>query len=626
MHTTEKETNPPPVRPSGTVRSRLSRARARLRAGAPRGKAVALPRLLAGCLTAWLASAAATAPAVAAVPNETCGAALLAAPLQLHTPVTGTTVTAHNDYELSGPGCFAGVGQTPSTANGGEAVYRFVAPFDGTFSFRVTDHATANLVLYVSSACQGGPPPVTVTSCLAAANRRIPGAPAEEVHCMPLGQGEAVFVYVDEAGTGGSSFVIEVSSCRFEFEPNGVPDESILEEQAGGLTCGDVGAIDPPGDVDFWALGALVAGARVFSLIDGVSTETTDFDMRVTTATDTLEFDDLNNDVEYGVDSPNIAGSVLTGELEFLRINYHDPVVAAEPYRLHTTVQPGIASATTESEPNGTIGTADAAANNYFYGDLPGPPPSTDVDIYAFQAVAGEQIHFGLDGDPLRNNTPMNPQMALLDAVGTVLREVNDGSASSSTASGAGSLTATAPFSPAEGMVFRIPADGTYYVRVSIGNVSPTANGAGDYLLSIGRNCQASLDPFVDDDGDGFVNQDDCAPLISGTFAPPAPVTNVRFHADFVTLEWDSAQASGGPDTVHDAFRGQVEDLPVSGTDSEICILGDTDVTTVVDPEIPALGRAFYYFVRGHNECGDESYGFDSSGNKRFSEGPNSCP
>jgi hypothetical protein len=348
--------------------------------------------------------------------------------------------------------------------------------------------------------------------------------------------------------------------------------------------------------------------------------------MRVTTAEDTLEFDDLNNDIEYGQDSCNLGGTPLTEEETFLRVSYHDPGTASEPYRLYTTIQPPLASATPESEPNDTIGTANTGVNNYFFGNLPGPPPSTDADFYAFDAEAGDLIHFGLDGDPLRDNTPINPQMAILDPNGTVLRIVNDGAATSSTASGAGSLEEVAPFSPAEGMVFRIQTSGTYYLRVTIGNVSPTANGAGDYLLSIAHDCQALLDPGNDDDGDTVLNADDCAPLSPGVFAPPSEITNLRLLIDTVTIEWDSAVPDGGADTVHDIFRGVVNLLPVTGDPSEICLLPDSPPTSIVDPDVPPLDGIFYYLARGHNTCADGTFGFATDGTERISEGPNGCP
>ena len=59
---------------------------------------------------------------------------------------------------------------------------------------------------------------------------------------------------------------------------------------------------------------------------------------------------------------------------------------AQEPYRLYAVVQPPLASATTETEPNNTPAQANMAANNYFLGALTN---SADVDVYEFEAKKG---------------------------------------------------------------------------------------------------------------------------------------------------------------------------------------------------------------------------------------------
>lgn len=559
------------------------------------------------------------------LPGDTCSTATT---LTLGAPVAGTNVDAADDYRLFGAGCFAGAGQLPSQATGADATYRFVAPADGDYSVRVHDYApSSNLVLYVGADCPSGAPPAEVGSCLAAANRRVAG-PAEEVFCLSLAADEAVWIFVDEATPGGGSdFIVEVDECRREVEPNDVPEEEVLEGQGAGLTCNDEGSIDPPGDLDYWALGALIEDARVFSLIDGVATDTTDFDLRVTTELDTLEYDDLNNDVDYGVNSPNVGGTPLVGEEAFLRVSYNDPFIAAEPYRLYTTVQPPLATATPESEPNDDPTTANGATHTYFYGILSGSAPSTDVDVYAVPVSTGSLLHIGLDGDPLRDGTPINARVELLSTDGvTVLREVNDGSASSSGCVGCmGTLEAETPFAPSEGMVYRIAESGTYYIRVTIGSVSPFSDGAGDYLLSVAADCEPVLDPAVDHDGDEVATGEDCAPLIPGTFHQPLEIENVRFPNP-ETIAWDSAVPAAGEDTVHDLVRGVVADLPVAGEVSEVCLLPDSPPTFVVDPDVPAPDEAFYYVVRGHNECGDGTFGYATDGEERLPEGPNGCP
>jgi hypothetical protein len=419
--------------------------------------------------------------------NDTCASA---APLSVNTPVSGTTAFAVNDYQLSGAACFTGIGQTASTATGADVVYSFTASSAGSYSFKVTNYSTANnLVLYAASSCPAATPgvPVTVGTCLAAANRNS-SASSEEIACLALTAGQQIFLFVDEDSlTTGSPFTIEATQCTAETEANNTP------ATANALSCGVQGSINPAADVDFFSLGTPATGSRVFALLDGVSSNTTDYDMRVTTATDTLEYDDLNNDIAFGSLASNVAGTPLTGVASFLRVNHNSAAAVAEPYRLYAVVQPPIASATAETEPNNTTGQANTAGNNYFSGSLSAPAASTDVDIFSFTATAGDLIMLNLDGDPLRNNTPIDGALALLDSAGTVLVSVNDGGSASSTTTGAGSLTATTPFSPAEGLTFRATTTGTYYARVSIGTSSTGSIGAGDYLLSIARNCQVGV-------------------------------------------------------------------------------------------------------------------------------------
>jgi len=423
--------------------------------------------------------------------------------LTLDTPVNGTTVAALNDYQLSGSACFTGVGQTASTATGRDVVYSFIAPTAANYSFRVTGYDfNKNLVLYVASTCPAGLPPVTVGSCLGAANRE-PASTAEEVKCLALAASQQVFVFVDENTlTAGSTFTIEVNRCDQETEANNTPGT------ANAVTLpvmGIEGSISPAGDVDFYALGTVAAGSRVFAMVDGVAANAEDFDLRLTTTTDTLQYDDNSNDAQFGSGSPNIDGTPTPGVATplFLRVN-NLAGAASEPYRFYAVVQPpgsnpgcNNCSATTETEPNNKLDQANAAANNYFYGSLSGPAPSTDVDIYRFLAQAGTLIYLGLDADPLRNNTPINAQLELVDSGGASLMLVNDVHQASSTTSGAGSLTATTPFSPGEALVYRVATSGTYYAKVSIGNSSAGSTGAGDYLLSISASAGGVL-PFVD--------------------------------------------------------------------------------------------------------------------------------
>jgi hypothetical protein len=441
--------------------------------------------------------------------NETCVAATA---LALNTPVTGTTMAAFNDYQLTGATCFTGVGQTSSTATGREVVYSFTAPTANTFSFKVTNYAaTGNLVLYATSSCPAATPgtPVNITCNNISgpaflASNRAAGSSSEELMCLSLTASQQIFIFVDDNTPQGmfigSTFTIEATTCTRETEANNTPATA---NSFGAQAFGIEGSITPVGDVDFFSLGTPASGSRVFALLDGVASNSSDFDMRVTTTVDTLEYDDLNADVLFGTLGPAIGGTPVSGVSVFLRVDGFDdpspaiPPIIGEPYQLYYTIQPPGAnalpacpatttSATAETEPNNTAAQANSAANKYFSGSLPGPAPSTDVDVFSFSLSAGQLVFLSLDGDPCRNNTPINGRLELLDTNGsTVLITVNDGGSASSTTSGAGSLTATTPSSPSEGIAYRVTASGTYFARVSIGTTSTGTTGAGDYLLSI---------------------------------------------------------------------------------------------------------------------------------------------
>jgi uncharacterized repeat protein (TIGR01451 family) len=405
--------------------------------------------------------------------NDTCAGATT---LTLNTPVAGSTAGAADNYELSGSACFTGVGQSASTAAGSDVVYRFTAPAAGTYSFRVggTD-PTKNVVLDVASDCPSGPFPAVVAGCLGAANRST-GNPAEEITCLPLAAGQTVQVYVDEnSASMGTPFSLEVTTCAAEAEPNGTP------ATAGPLACGLEGAIAPNADADFFTLGAPASGSRLFALVDSAAASSLDLDLRVTTASDTLEYDDANNDAPFGATSANLAGTPLTGAASFVQVTHFSVNQQAEPYRLYAFVEPP-AGTVAEVEPNNSTASATSGASLSFSGAL---SSTTDVDHFAFTAAAGDLIQIGLDLDPTRNNTPWNGILALLDASGATLVSVNDSGATSNTTSGAGSLAAKTPSSPAEGLVWRARASGTYYARVSYGSGTQ-----GDYVVAIGVNCR----------------------------------------------------------------------------------------------------------------------------------------
>jgi hypothetical protein len=537
-----------------------------------------------------------------APPNDTCAAA---APLSLGLPVAGTTAWAADDTRLpAGTPCFAGIGQVASTAAGGDVAYAFQAPLAGRYSFRVAGFALLkNVVLYVASDCPSGPAPGTVAGCLGAANRNA-GYPAEEVRCLALASGQRVYVYVDEhAASTGSPFTLEVTPCLEEGAANDDPGS------AGAAACGLDGSIDPPGDVDFFALPAHNEGSRAFVIVDGAAAASTDFDLRLTTATDTLEYDDLENDTPYGTVAPNVAGTPLPAAPVSARVSHYNPLAASEPYRLYAAVQPAPASAVAETEPNDTPASANVAPAHYFSGALSSP---ADVDHFAFTAAAGQVILLGLDLDPARTGTPWNGALALLDAAGAVLVAVNEGGSGSGTSPGTGSLAAKTPYSPAEAIAWRTPRPGTFVARVSYVSGTP-----GDYLLSIALDCRVGP-AAADGDGDGAPDATDCAPEDPAAWAVPGEATDLMLAGppSATSLAWAAPASPGGRTLLYDVLRSAAKD----DFTSPACVARDGAAATAADGALPV--QVFYYLVRAKNACGG-NVGARSDGTPRIA---GACP
>jgi hypothetical protein len=426
----------------------------------------------------------------AAPANDTCAGAIA---LALNVPTTGAinNLTA-NDYQVSAaPNCFTGSGNSATVAPGRDVVYSFTPAASGSYSFRVTNYAQTSLVLYATAdPCPTGTAPISVTTTLPlgppapCANRQV--GTAEEVFCQSLTGGVTYFVFVDETvATPGGTFTIEANPCVLEAESNNSPGT------ANPATCNLEGAITPNGDIDFYSLGTYGAGSRVFAMVDGGASNNVDLDLRITSDTDTLEFDDANNDGQFGLTSPNVAGTkVAAGVPIYARVNHFAANVQSSPYRVLYAVQPGGSgldgtSATPEVEPNDTTATASAAANYYYSGTT---TSGLDVDLYRFKVSAGDLVFISFDGDPTLaagdagSSSPINGSLAVLNAAGVQLTSVDDGFTTSTTTSGAGSLTATTPAKPSEAIAFRAPTAGVYFVRVR-------ASSAGDYLLSVSVNC-----------------------------------------------------------------------------------------------------------------------------------------
>ncbi len=441
--------------------------------------------------------------------NDTCNSPIQLPPSRI---ADGTNSLASLDYSISSLSdlCYPGVGQsTPySAAPGPDTVWSYWPMTPGDYSFRAqVTQGSGNLVLFVTSGnCPpAGAGPFGCGTGMGVANRNTLSSnwvSAEEVFCRNFADTRPIFVFVDQAETyqNITGYTVEVSPCVREAD---TPSQSNLNDTpatAGLLSCETGGSIGVAGDKDFFSLGTPPAGSSVFAMADGVPAGPNNrFDLRVTTAADTLEYDTSNNSPAFGDYSSNVAGTRLTGVASYLRVNYNGDATAAEPYRLYAVVQPPGSgaygtSATPETEPNNTAATANAAGNMFFSGSTTG----SDPDLYRFCAAEGDLIYVSMDGSPARNGVAFNPTVFLFDQGGGKLINADyslggisyfdDPAYTASTTSGAGSLTATTPYSPGEAATWRARYTGAYYAGARGGSAG-AGSPNGNYLLSIAVNC-----------------------------------------------------------------------------------------------------------------------------------------
>lgn len=518
--------------------------------------------------------------------NDTAGGAIA---LTLDREVDFSLTGYGNDYQIQAASTkFTGIGQTVTTAPGRDCAFSFTAPSAGNYSFRVHFGSTSNFTIYLLSTVPTGAAPITIndTDIIAASNRNtntIGGG--EELFSVALTASQLVYLIVDEVALStGGVFSVEVTSTSNEVEPNDTPAQAM--SNVFGRTVGTGVA----GDADFIDLGTPATGSRVFAMIDTATSGSQDSTLRVTTTADTLEYDDDDGDVPFGNASGTsrsscIAGTPTTGGQTFLRVTNFSATTTSEPYRVYVVVQPPSSSATVESEPNDTVGQANSATNNYFSGVI---LSSTDVDLYGFTVAVGDVVFVGLDLDPTRTNLPFNGALAILDSTGAVVFAVNDANATSSTTSGAGSLVATTPTSPGEGIVLRARAAGTYYARVTYS--SGTAGRA--YLLSISKNGNLG--------GGGIAT----APTITSS-APANGVVGTAYSHTFTatgspsTFTWSVSAGSLPPGLTLGASSGVLSGTPASSGNYGFTVMCDngvapnaTQVVNMVVNQAPAVTSA----------------------------------
>jgi uncharacterized repeat protein (TIGR01451 family) len=196
------------------------------------------------------------------------------------------------------------------------------------------------------------------------------------------------------------------------------------------LSCGN-GTIQNPGpgvcstrfnegDHDFYSLGNLAAGDRVYSAIDANTGNDYDWRMRINDSTDTLGFDDDDGNFVSGDGAPVLAGVPATGGPTYIQVSKSSPRVS-EPYHLNAIVRPPLASAQLESEfnanginntiyyywPSNTVAAQEINAGGYIRGNF----TNNDADCWKFCVNKGDLMHWYGDGNPARTFPPTLAQL-----------------------------------------------------------------------------------------------------------------------------------------------------------------------------------------------------------------------
>lgn len=454
--------------------------------------------------------------------NDVCGGAI---EIGLNSPVVGNSnALTNNNYQVN-LSCFTSAGQIPSTqvpnaGAGRDVVFKFTAPDEGDYSFYVEHYSVGpstttgpNSILYVSGDCPAGDG--EIPNCLYAANRAAPVVStananlnnigdSEEALCVHLLGGQEVFPIVDEVAASPleANFTIHARRCVYEREFNGTILGANDPEGDGGAPnsafrgCPVEGSIFAfPGlpDIDFYTLGAPTAGSRLFAAADcdGANPRndggtSVNLDMRVTTSTSTLEFDDQDMATSFGTLCPNVTGTVMPGSDTYIRLNHATAANSAEPYRLHTIIRPSLASAAPEpAEPNdGGLMVGDYISGSH--------PAAGDLDYYAFCARKGDEMMINSDTDPTKDGTAMQQFLVLFDSIFNALPVnpfgVSAGKTSVLTAS-PGTLVGTSPRFSGDTVIDIAKQTDLYIAANWEASVVGLPASLGDYLYQSSLNC-----------------------------------------------------------------------------------------------------------------------------------------
>ena len=263
-----------------------------------------------------------------------------------------------------------------------------------------------------------------------------------------------------------------------EVEPNNTPGTATPLAFVSQPCAVGAGAINPGGDLDYWAISA-PAGSKVWAFVDtggtpapsGTSDDSflTLFDTNGTTVLETDDDDGTGTGCDSSIESTlssAIAGRTLaTGGVYFLQVRAFGAADVINPYKLFVVVTTDV---TAEVEPNNTAATANSIVTTGVpIGHRSGSiNPAGDVDFYSVQATAGNIIYVNADCDPEANGGT-DLVVDIIDTDGVAVLLTIDNSITAIRAAEASCLTAV--------------STGTYFVRVK----HFSAAGTGTYELMV---------------------------------------------------------------------------------------------------------------------------------------------
>jgi subtilisin-like proprotein convertase family protein len=405
------------------------------------------------------------------------------------------------DYTFTQSSAQCAVANT-TTAAGPDHVYYFSPAADGQYAIELASD-TFDGVLYIDDSCG----PFFGDGCLGASNNATGGTSSarHDLVVVNLEAGKDYYIYVDDASTTAitgpyalivdSAYAYEVS----EVEPNDTPGTAtpVTTPLNGGQLVG-------PADEDWFAVTGNT-GDRVYAWVNngGSTNSTLDTELRFYAADGStlIEYDDDDGEggdstIEdlryiYATSSAAIAGAAFTSDgTHYLRVTDKSATGTVSRYRLHVGVEPADRTPMPEVEPNNTIATANQSVKQYYSGVI---DATTDLDVFAFQATAGDRVFIAEDGDPERDgtgNTPPNTdprafhaKLVVYDPAGDTLITVADSNA----------IQTATPDYPAQAFFFVARTTGTYYVQVGPQSSSSQVGPTETYYLAIFLNDAAPV-------------------------------------------------------------------------------------------------------------------------------------